>query len=87
MEALPHFQCLVVLRCKITFFLIQKSITFGLKMGVINKIRQRAGLVVGSVAVAMVLFLLGGDLLSPTSVLLRGRREVGQRGQKRKQNL
>ena len=46
-------------------------------MGVINKIRQRAGLVVGSVAVAMVLFLLGGDLLSPTSVLLRGRREVG----------
>ena len=44
-------------------------------MGIINKIRARAGLAVGLIAVGLALFLVGGDVLSPNSVLLRRNRE------------
>ena len=41
-------------------------------MGIINKIRERSGLAVGIIAVGLILFLVGGDLLSINSVLLGG---------------
>ncbi|MCY4419544.1 MAG: SurA N-terminal domain-containing protein [Cytophagales bacterium] len=39
-------------------------------MGIITKIRERAGWVVGLIAISLLFFLLGGDLLSPNSILL-----------------
>lgn len=48
-------------------------------MGVINKIRERTGLAVGIIALGLILFLVGGDLLSMNSILLgRGRNIVGE---------
>ena len=41
-------------------------------MGVINKIRERSGLAVGIIATGLILFLIGGDLLSVNSILLGG---------------
>ena len=41
-------------------------------MGIINKIRERSGLAVGVIAFGLVLFLVGGDLLSVNSFLLGG---------------
>jgi peptidyl-prolyl cis-trans isomerase D len=42
-------------------------------MALINKIREKTGLVVTVVAFGLILFLVGGDVLSPNSVLLSGR--------------
>ena len=43
-------------------------------MGLINKIRERSGLAVGIIATGLILFLVGGDLLSVNSILLGGDR-------------
>ena len=45
-------------------------------MGIINKIRQRTGLAVGIVALGLILFLIGGDLLSVNSIFLSGDRNL-----------
>ncbi len=42
-------------------------------MAIINKIREKSGLAVGVVAVGLILFLVGGDLLGPNSMLLGNR--------------
>lgn len=42
-------------------------------MAIITKIRERSGLAVGIVALGLVLFIVGGDLLSPNSLLMGGR--------------
>ncbi|MGB5927979.1 MAG: peptidylprolyl isomerase [Cyclobacteriaceae bacterium] len=49
-------------------------------MALINKIREKSGLAVGIIAFGLVLFLLGGDLLSPNSALMGGgqNRNVGE---------
>ena len=48
-------------------------------MGVINKIRAHTGLAVGIIALGLILFLVGGDLLSVNSALLGGNRNyVGE---------
>jgi len=39
-------------------------------MALINKIREKSGLAVGIITVGLILFLLGGDLLGPSSRLL-----------------
>lgn len=39
-------------------------------MALINKIREKTGLAVGVIAFGLILFLLGGDILAPNSVLL-----------------
>jgi hypothetical protein len=39
-------------------------------MALIKQIRQRTGLAIGVIAGGLILFLLGGDLLSPNSSLL-----------------
>ena len=41
-------------------------------MGLINKIREHTGIAVGIIALGLILFLVGGDLLSINSVLLGG---------------
>jgi peptidyl-prolyl cis-trans isomerase D len=48
-------------------------------MAIINKIREKSGLAVGVVAVGLILFIVGGDLLGPNSVLLGNRtQDVGE---------
>ncbi|GGZ18858.1 peptidylprolyl isomerase [Echinicola pacifica] len=42
-------------------------------MALIKEIRQRTGLAIGVIAVGLILFLVGGDLLGPNSMLLGGR--------------
>ena len=42
-------------------------------MALIKKIRQRTGLAIGVIAVGLIFFLVGGDILSPNSTLLGGR--------------
>ena len=44
-------------------------------MALITKIRQRAGLAVGMVAFGLILFLVGGDLLGPNSII-RGNKNL-----------
>ena len=39
-------------------------------MALIKKIRQRTGLAIGVIAVGLIFFLVGGDLLGPNSTLL-----------------
>ncbi len=47
-------------------------------MSVINKIRERSGLAVGIIAVSLILFIVGGDLLGGRSLLFGGnQQEVG----------
>ncbi|WP_026998438.1 peptidylprolyl isomerase [Eisenibacter elegans] len=47
-------------------------------MAIINKIRERSGLAIGVIAVGLILFIVGGDLLGPNSMLLgTGRQVVG----------
>ena len=41
-------------------------------MSLISKIREKTGLIVGAVAIGLILFLVGGDLLGPSSQLLGG---------------
>ncbi|GAB3650450.1 SurA N-terminal domain-containing protein [Echinicola sediminis] len=45
-------------------------------MALIKEIRQRTGLAIGVIAVGLILFLVGGDLLGPNSMLLGGRDTV-----------
>ncbi|WP_461096564.1 peptidylprolyl isomerase [Spirosoma luteolum] len=48
-------------------------------MSVINKIRERSGLAVGVIAVSLILFIVGGDLLGGRSMLFGGnQQEVGE---------
>ncbi|MFD2936002.1 peptidylprolyl isomerase [Spirosoma flavum] len=48
-------------------------------MSVINKIRERSGLAVGIIAVSLILFIVGGDLLGGRSLLFGGnQQEVGE---------
>ena len=48
-------------------------------MALIKKIRQRTGLAIGVIAVGLIFFLVGGDILSPNSTLLGGaQRHVGE---------
>ena len=48
-------------------------------MSVINKIRERSGLAVGVIAVSLILFIVGGDLLGGRSLLFGGnQQEVGK---------
>lgn len=48
-------------------------------MSVINKIRERSGLAVGVIAVSLILFIVGGDLLGGRSLLFGGnQQEVGE---------
>ncbi|WP_215226463.1 peptidylprolyl isomerase [Echinicola shivajiensis] len=42
-------------------------------MALIKEIRQRTGLAIGVIAFGLILFLVGGDLLGPNSMLLGGR--------------
>ncbi|WP_194775987.1 peptidylprolyl isomerase [Pararhodonellum marinum] len=45
-------------------------------MALIKKIRQRTGLAIGVIAVGLIFFLVGGDILSPNSTLLGGQSNV-----------
>ncbi len=48
-------------------------------MALINKIREKTGLAVGVIAFGLILFLVGGDILGPNSVLLgRNDNSVGE---------
>ena len=48
-------------------------------MALINKIRERSGLAVAIIAVGLILFLLGSDLLGPNSIILgKGHNSVGK---------
>ncbi len=48
-------------------------------MALINKIREKTGLAVGIVAFGLILFLVGGDILGPNSVILgRNMSEIGE---------
>lgn len=47
-------------------------------MAIITKIRERAGLAVGIVAVSLGLFVVGSDLLSPSSNIFAGKQIVGE---------
>lgn len=48
-------------------------------MSVINKIRERSGLAVGIIAVSLILFIVGGDLLGGQSLLFGGdQQKVGE---------
>ena len=47
-------------------------------MALISKIREKTGLAVGIIAFGLILFLVGGDILGPNSVILgKNRAEVG----------
>lgn len=45
-------------------------------MALIKQIRQRTGLAIGVIAGGLILFLLGGDLLSPNSTLLNSNKNI-----------
>lgn len=45
-------------------------------MALIKQIRQRTGLLIGVIAGGLILFLLGGDLLSPNSTLLNSSQNI-----------
>lgn len=48
-------------------------------MSLISKIREKTGLIVGAVAIGLILFLVGGDLLGPSSQILGGQnKEIGE---------
>ncbi len=48
-------------------------------MSLISKIREKTGLIVGAVAIGLILFLVGGDLLGPSSQILGGQdKDVGE---------
>ena len=48
-------------------------------MALIKEIRQRTGLAIGVIAVGLIFFLVGGDILGPNSVILgQGRSTVGE---------
>jgi peptidyl-prolyl cis-trans isomerase D len=41
-------------------------------MAIISKIREKAGIAVGVIAVGLILFIVGGDILSPNSMIMQG---------------
>jgi peptidyl-prolyl cis-trans isomerase D len=43
-------------------------------MALISKIREKTGLAVGIIAFGLILFLVGGDILGPNSVILGNNR-------------
>lgn len=45
-------------------------------MALIKKIRQRTGLAIGVIAVGLIFFVVGGDLLGPNSTILGGGRNI-----------
>ncbi len=48
-------------------------------MALISKIREKTGLAVGIIAFGLILFLIGGDILGPNSVILgKGKNTVGE---------
>ena len=48
-------------------------------MALINKIREKTGLAVGIIAFGLILFLVGGDILGPNSMILgKNKMEVGE---------
>ena len=48
-------------------------------MALIKKIRQRTGLAIGVIAVGLIFFVVGGDLLGPNSAILgSSRTTVGE---------
>ena len=48
-------------------------------MALISKIREKTGLAVGIIAFGLILFLVGGDILGPNSVILgKSTTEVGE---------
>ena len=48
-------------------------------MALISKIREKTGLAVGIIAFGLILFLVGGDILGPNSVILgKNKAEVGE---------
>jgi peptidyl-prolyl cis-trans isomerase D len=48
-------------------------------MALISKIREKTGLAVGIIAFGLILFLVGGDILGPNSVILgKNRAEIGE---------
>jgi peptidyl-prolyl cis-trans isomerase D len=45
-------------------------------MALVTKIREKSGIAIGIIAISMILFIVGGDLLSPNSKLLGGTKDV-----------
>src|SRR5690554_6903012 len=45
-------------------------------MALIKKIRQRTGLAIGVIAVGLIFFVVGGDLLGPNSTILGNNRNI-----------
>ncbi|MBB3700565.1 SurA N-terminal domain-containing protein [Flammeovirga yaeyamensis] len=45
-------------------------------MAIITSIRERSGVAIGVIAVGLILFMVGGDLLSPNSTLLGNNKQV-----------
>lgn len=45
-------------------------------MALVTKIREKSGIAIGVIAISMILFIVGGDLLSPNSKLLGGKKDV-----------
>jgi peptidyl-prolyl cis-trans isomerase D len=45
-------------------------------MAIVTKIRERSGIAIGVIAISMIAFIVGGDLLSPNSKLLGGKKDV-----------
>lgn len=47
-------------------------------MALINKINEKSGIIAGVIAVALILFMLGGDILSNNSIFNIGKNRVGK---------
>jgi peptidyl-prolyl cis-trans isomerase D len=45
-------------------------------MALVSKIREKSGIAIGAIAIGLIMFIVGGDLLSPNSKLLGGTKEV-----------
>jgi peptidyl-prolyl cis-trans isomerase D len=54
-------------------------------MALINKIREKSGIAVTVIAISLILFMVGGDLLGPNSIL-GGRQQPGSWRNCRKRN-
>ena len=46
-------------------------------MALINKINEKSGIIAGVIAVALILFMLGGDIMSNNSIFNFGKDKVG----------
>jgi peptidyl-prolyl cis-trans isomerase D len=45
-------------------------------MAIVTKIREKSGIAIGVIAISMIAFIVGGDLLSPNSKLMGGKKDV-----------